>query len=52
MGNLKVDRDKDYMYQMWGTTSLITDYWSMPTQSNDPEDFTIEELEKMKNTDK
>jgi hypothetical protein len=52
MGNLKVDRDKDYMYQMWGTTSLITDYWSMPTQSNDPEDFTMEELEKMKNTDK
>ena len=52
MGNLKVDRNKDYMYQMWGTTSLITDYWSMPTQSNDPEDFTIEELEKMKNTDK
>ena len=20
------DRDKQYMYQMWGTTSLITDY--------------------------
>ena len=22
------DRDKDYMYKMWGTTNLITDYWS------------------------
>jgi len=26
MSNLPVDRDKDYMKQMWGTTSLITDY--------------------------
>jgi|TARA_Y100000004_G_scaffold77950_1_gene87748 hypothetical protein len=34
MGNSPVDRDKDYMYQMWGTTSLITDYWTQPTKSN------------------
>ena len=26
MSNLPVDRDKNYMYQMWGTTKLITDY--------------------------
>ena len=26
MSNLPVDRDKNYMYQMWGTKSLITDY--------------------------
>jgi hypothetical protein len=26
MSNLPVDRDKNYMYQMWGTTNLITDY--------------------------
>lgn len=26
MSNLPVDRNKDYMYQMWGTTKLITDY--------------------------
>lgn len=26
MSNLLVDRDKEYMYQMWGTTSLATDY--------------------------
>jgi hypothetical protein len=26
MSNLPVDRDKNYMYQMWGTTRLITDY--------------------------
>ena len=26
MSNLPVDRDKNYMYQMWGTTHLVTDY--------------------------
>ncbi len=26
MSNLPVDRDKDYMYHMWGTTKLVTDY--------------------------
>jgi hypothetical protein len=26
MSNLPVDRDQNYMYQMWGTTNLITDY--------------------------
>ena len=26
MSNLPVDRDKNYMYEMWGTTHLITDY--------------------------
>jgi hypothetical protein len=28
MSNLPVDRDREYMRQMWGTTSLITDYRS------------------------
>ena len=35
MGNSPVDRDKEYMYKMWGTKDLITDYWSMPKESND-----------------
>lgn len=26
MSNLQVDRDSQYMRQMWGTTQLITDY--------------------------
>ena len=26
------DRDPNYMKEMWGTTELITDYWSRPTQ--------------------
>ena len=30
MSNLPVDRDKDYMYKMWGTTHLVTDYQQEP----------------------
>jgi hypothetical protein len=26
MSNLPVDKDKEHMYRMWGTTSLTTDY--------------------------
>jgi hypothetical protein len=26
MSNLPVDRDQNYMKEMWGTTKLITDY--------------------------
>jgi len=26
MSNLPVDRDSNYMYSMWGTTKLVTDY--------------------------
>ena len=28
MSNLPVDRDSNYMYDMWGTTKLVTDYGS------------------------
>ncbi len=28
MSNLPVDRDQNYMMQMWGTTKLVTDYGS------------------------
>ena len=44
MGNLPVDRNKDYMKEMWGTTSLITDYWSMPKPTNDPEERVLSEV--------
>ncbi len=30
MGNAKVDRDKKYMRETWGTTHLVTDYNSLP----------------------
>jgi len=28
MSNLPVDRDSNYMREMWGTTHLITDYYN------------------------
>ena len=30
MGNSPVDRSASYMKEVWGTTSLTTDYWSLP----------------------
>ena len=30
MSNLPVDRDKEYMYSMWGTKKLVTDYQENP----------------------
>jgi len=38
MSNLPVDRNKDYMYQMWGTKKLVTDYM------NDGDNRTIQEI--------
>jgi hypothetical protein len=32
MSNLKVDRNTDYMREMWGTTKLATDYVQEPSQ--------------------
>jgi len=29
MSNLKTDRNQSYMKEMWGTTTLITDYGSL-----------------------
>ena len=42
MAKYHVDRDTEYMYKMWGTTSLITDYWCKPKKTNDPEDINLE----------
>jgi len=32
MSNLPVDRDSNYMREMWGTTRLITDYGNTPSK--------------------
>ena len=40
MGNSPVDRNKKYMQEVWGTTSLITDYWSLPQKA--PQDTPVE----------
>jgi len=44
MGNLPVDRDKNFMKSMWGTTSLTSDYWSLPHKTEDPEERVIQEI--------
>jgi hypothetical protein len=31
MSNLPVDRNSNYMREMWGTTKLVTDYDKKPT---------------------
>ena len=44
MAKYHVDRDTNYMREMWGTTSLITDYWNGPIKSNDPEELDLQEV--------
>ena len=44
MGNSPVDRNAEYMKKLWGTTSLTTDYWSLPHKTHDPEE--IEQIEE------
>ena len=52
MSKYHVDRDTEYMYKMWGTTSLITDYWCSPHQTNDDaEEFTDEEMMQKDNSE-
>jgi hypothetical protein len=48
MSNLPVDRDKDYMKEMWGTTNLITDYWSLSKKekTNAIDELTTHNLKK------
>ena len=44
MGNSPVDRNKNYMQEVWGTTSLTTDYWSLPKKTNGPEERVLQEI--------
>lgn len=44
MGNSPVDRDSEYMYKMWGTTNLITDYWTKPQKKVRKEEKTLQEI--------
>ena len=50
MAKYHVDRDVKYMYQMWGTTGLITDYWTKPRKTEDPEEIALEDINKGKKT--
>ena len=44
MANSSVDRDENYMKSMWGTSSLTTDYWSLPRKTEDPEERVLQEI--------
>ena len=44
MGNSPVDRNKNYMKEVWGTTTLATDYWSLPKKTNNPEEKVLQEI--------
>lgn len=47
------DRNQEYMYRMWGTTNLITDYWTGKTQKNELREVVGDNLrEKQENNDK
>ena len=41
---MAIDRSVKYMEEMWGTTSLTTNYWSLPKETNDPEERVIQEI--------
>jgi hypothetical protein len=46
MSNLPVDRDRSYMYTMWGTTKLITDYNSTDNKTIKEVNFIKHDLKK------
>ena len=45
MGNSPVDRNANIMREIWGTTSLTSDYWSLSHKTNDnAEERVIQEI--------
>lgn len=44
MGNSPVDRSINYMKKVWGTTSLVTDYWSLPKRIKESDERVIQEI--------
>ena len=47
MGNSPVDRDANYMREMWGTTKLISDYGSMQPNSDFLDNLANHQHQKM-----
>jgi len=48
MANLPVDRDKNYMHQMWGTTKLVTDYEVFTEKKKVIQEIMHDDVEKNK----
>jgi hypothetical protein len=47
MSNLPVDRDKEYMKNMWGTNKLVTDYNSLENKTFIQEVMTYDESKSL-----
>jgi phosphopantothenoylcysteine synthetase/decarboxylase len=47
MGNSPVDRDANYMREMWGTTKLVSDYGSMRPKSDFLDNLANDQHQKM-----
>ena len=47
MSNLPVDRDENYMREMWGTSKLITDYGSTPPRNDFLDNLANHQHQKM-----
>ena len=44
MGYSPVDRDISYMREVWGTTSLTSDYWSLPKEQPQDQKVSLNEV--------
>ena len=44
MGNSPVDREISYMREVWGTTSLTSDYWSLPKEQPQEQKVSLNEV--------
>jgi len=47
MSNLPVDRDENYMKEMWGTSKLVTDYGSMTPRNDFLDNLANHQHQKM-----
>ena len=46
MGNSKVDRDREYMRKMWGTTKLTSDYETFQPENDFLDNLANEQYQK------
>ena len=47
MGNSKVDRDREYMRKMWGTTKLTSDYETFQPENDFLDNLANEQYQKV-----
>ena len=47
MGNSKVDRDREYMRKMWGTTKMTSDYGAFQLENDFLDNLANEQYQKV-----